>query len=79
MKATYTHPHKYKGLRFDIPNNQKIVKAYVEANCLKCDKFCGKEHDFTECSKPQDCPKPVIQVSLIDPDSNIRCESEDEE
>ena len=72
----YTHPKEYKGLRFSTPNNQKIRKAYVEANCLKCDKFCGKEHDFVECNMPQDCPKPIREVSMIDPDCDIKCESE---
>ena len=74
----YTHPTKYKGVRFDTPLQQNIRKAYVEANCLKCDKFCGKEHDFAECSRPQDCPKPISQVSLIQPESQIKCKSEDE-
>lgn len=73
----YIHPKEYAGLNFSTPLQQKIRKAYVEANCLKCDKFNGKEHDFSECKLHVDCPQPVKQVSLIDPDCCIQCESEE--
>lgn len=73
----YIHPKDYTGLNFSTPLQQKIRKAYVEANCLKCDKFNGKEHDFSECKLHVDCPQPVKQVSLIDPDCCIKCESEE--
>lgn len=80
----YIHPVKYKGLKFDTPNNQLIRKAFVEANCLKCDLFCGKEHDFSECeirfnpkSKDSTCPVECRKgVSLVDPGSEIKYESE---
>jgi len=81
----YVHPAKYKGLKVDTPNNQLITKALVETNCLKCDLFCGKEHDFSECnrhivgSRAKDCtcpPECRRGVSLIQPGMEIRCESE---
>lgn len=80
----YIHPTKYKGLRLDTPNNQLIMKAFVETNCLKCDLFCGKEHDFAECkvqfnprSNDTTCPPECRRgVSHIDPESEIKCESE---
>ena len=40
----YKHPEKYEGIR-----NQSIAKVMVNENCLKCEKFCGQEHDFSEC------------------------------
>lgn len=76
-QITYVHPKEYTGLTFNTPMQQKIRKAYVEANCLKCNKFNGKEHDFSECRLRIDCPQPVKQVSLIDPDCCIKCKSED--
>lgn len=78
----YVHPQKYKGIKIDTPNNQAITKAYVEANCLKCDLFMGKEHDFSECNKtwfdpnmtcPQECRR---AVPLIYPHQFIKCKSE---
>lgn len=78
----YTHPHKYKGLKFDTPNNQGIMKEYVEANCLRCDLFMGKEHDFSECNMRESdtyctCPKECRKaVPLINPYSFIKCKSE---
>ena len=81
----YVHPAKYKGLKVDTPNNQLIAKAFVETNCLKCDLFCGKDHDFSECnrhivgSRAKDCtcpPECRRGVSLIQPGMEIRCESE---
>lgn len=81
----YIHPAKYKGLKFNDSHNQTVCKALVEKNCLKCDLFCGKEHDFSECKRnfysksneitcPLECRK---GVSLINPESEIKCESED--
>lgn len=72
---TYVHPIQYAGLKFNSPNNQKVMKAWVEANCLKCTKFCGREHSFDECTRPQDCPKPVTYVSLVEPDCCIKLPS----
>ena len=78
----YIHPQKYKGLKFDTPNNQAITKEYVEANCLKCDLFMGREHDFSECNNKWTdsyctCPKECrTAVSLVDPYSFIKCKSE---
>lgn len=81
----YVHPAKYKGLKVDTPNNQLITKALVETNCLKCDLFCGKDHDFSECnrhivgSRAKDCtcpPECQRGVSLIQPGMEIQCESE---
>lgn len=81
----YVHPAKYKGLKVDTPNNQLITKALVETNCLKCDLFCGKDHDFSECnrhivgSRAKDCtcpPECRRGVSLIQPGMEIQCESE---
>ena len=78
----YIHPAKYKGVKFDTPHNQLVRKALVEANCLKCDLFCGKEHDFSECKifgKDTTCPPECRRgVSLIDTESEIKCESEDD-
>lgn len=72
----YIHPKRYFGLKFDTDNQQLIMKAYVEHNCLKCDKFCGRNHDFSECNRPADCPKPIRHVSLIDPKCDINLESD---
>lgn len=78
----YTHPKEYRGLEIDTPNNQAIMKEYVEANCLQCDLFNGREHDFSECNRHwQDphctCPKECRNaVSLIDPYSFIKCNVE---
>lgn len=78
----YVHPKTYKGLRIDTPNNQAIKKAYVERNCFRCDLFCGRDHDFSECESraylpnctcPPECRKPV---SLIDPYCDIKCKTE---
>lgn len=78
----YTHPKSYKGLQVSTPNKQLILKAYVEANCLKCDNFCGQEHDFSECKLallkynnitcPVECRTPV---SLVDPGSCVKLKS----
>ena len=81
----YIHPKRYDGLKFDTPNNQNIVRARVEKYCLKCDKFMGKEHDFSECRifekwengkvvDKQTCPFDNVAVSLIYPE--VRCEIE---
>lgn len=48
-KINYMHPKKYKGLKFDTERNQIRARARVEKYCLKCDKFMGREHDFSEC------------------------------
>ena len=80
----YIHPAKYKGLKVDTPNNQLITKAFVETNCLKCDLFCGKDHDFSECdrhifgSKAYGCtcpPECRRGVSLVQTGMEIQCES----
>lgn len=81
----YTHPKKYEGLRIDTPNNQNIVRARVEKYCLRCDKFMGKEHDFSECrifdtwvrgkvGEKKTCPFDNVAVSLMYPE--VRCEIE---
>ena len=53
----YKHPKKYIGVS-DNPHVQLRAKQYVERNCLKCDKFCGIEHDFSECNLKLFCGKP---------------------
>lgn len=74
--SAYRHPKKYDGIKFDTEFQQEIIKAFVEYNCLNCDKFNGREHDFYECNRPEDCPKPIYTVSLIDPKSMRKCESD---
>ena len=85
MAMEYVHPQKYKGIKFDTPNAQARMKLYVEENCLKCDLFMGKEHDFAECNHtlfsldctcPQECRRPP---AWGDPYSFIKCKSEGEE
>lgn len=77
----YVHPQKYKGLKLDTPTQQAITKEYVEANCLRCDLFMGREHDFSECNRKEydpncTCPKECRKaVSLVDPYSFIKCKS----
>lgn len=45
----YLHAKQYEGADKN-PHIQFRVKQHVENNCLKCEKFCGKEHDFKECN-----------------------------
>lgn len=82
----YVHPKHYKGLKFDTPQNQNIVRARVERYCLKCSEFMGKEHDFSECQtfdnwkngkliKMKTCPFPHVAVSVIAPE--VKCDIED--
>lgn len=74
----YIHPLKYEGLRFDTPNNQLTMKEQVEVNCLKCDLFMGKEHDFSQCDMKVNCPKECRKaVSLIE--HTVKCRMEGEE
>lgn len=78
----YIHPQKYKGVRPDTPDNQAITKEYVEANCLRCDLFMGREHDFSECNRVWSSPNTTCPdecrrgVSLINPYGFIKCKSE---
>ena len=73
----YIHPEHYEGLKFDSEFRQAIARRYVERNCLKCDLFAGKDHDFSECNVcmhmpiltkgkitcPDECQKSVGVVS----------------
>lgn len=89
-KMEYIHPKHYKGLKFDTPHNQLIRRAYVERYCLFCDKFMGKEHDFSECRlhdkteygkvvEYKTCPFEWAAVPLIHPEIAIKCKVEGEE
>ena len=50
MDKEYTHPKEYEtGKKATTEHIQNRYKAIVEKYCLKCDKFMGKEHDFSEC------------------------------
>lgn len=78
----YVHPKKYKGLQIDTPNNQAIIKVYVEENCLRCDLFNGRDHNFSECNRqwanpectcPKECRRPT---PLADAHLFIKCRSE---
>lgn len=83
----YTHPKHYEGLKVDTPNSQLVARAIVEEYCLKCDKFMGKEHDFSECRthdiwkngriiKKKMCPFDCMAVSLIEPGMEVKCRVE---
>jgi hypothetical protein len=78
---TYTHPKHYEG----FSDNEHIsyrVKQKVERICLACDKFMGKEHDFTECDykpfkKCETCPKEEPIVSAYELNEPLKYESEE--
>lgn len=84
----YVHPKKYKGLKRDTERKQITTRLMVEKYCLKCDKFMGKEHDFSECRvsdlwsngkiiKHKTCPFEYISVPLFDSEDYVKCEVED--
>ena len=83
----YTHPKHYEGLKFDSPLNQEILKRRVEKYCLKCDKFMGKEHDFSECRtsdkwkngkiiQKKTCPFSSVAVSIIQPQASYKIDDD---
>lgn len=59
----YKHPHEYKGTDKN-PHIQLRVKQHVENNCLKCDKFCGTEHDFKECNLRLGGCRPICDLKF---------------
>ncbi len=69
-KMEYKHPKKYVGMSENL-HMQHRIRQKVEAMCLKCEKFMGKEHDFSEClSLPtlahlymgEKCPKNLMEL-----------------
>jgi len=55
----YVHPAKYNGLKYGSPLKQIQTRCKVEYYCLACDKFMGKEHDFSECENCKNTPFPI--------------------
>lgn len=76
---TYKHPNRYAG---SSENNhvQFRTKQFVESNCLKCENFMGKEHNFEDCSfnihKRPMCNKSFKTVDFSY-GQNLKYESED--
>jgi|GEM_PF-3040722 len=87
----YVHPKEYTGIRFNTERNQIRTRAIVEEYCLKCDKFMGKDHDFSECRitdlwskgkiiKKKTCPfnNLAVSVDIVELQENwIKCKVED--
>ena len=75
----YIHPKKYIGVS-ENAHIQLRTKQYVERNCLKCDKFCGTEHDFEECnySYGKGCDKKFQSKTIYQDDKSLIYESEGE-
>ena len=75
----YKHPIKYIGIN-ENPHVQLRAKQYVETNCLKCDRFCGIEHDFNECNLKlfggKACDKEFENETIYQSHANLRYESE---
>lgn len=83
----YVHPRHYKGTSTLTEHGQNVTRNMVEEYCLKCDKFMGKDHDFSECQindkrengnvvKEKTCPFKFMSVPLFEP--IVKCEIENE-
>ena len=82
ITTAYKHPKEYAGLTFNSDRAQLYAKARVEVNCLRCELFGGRDHDFSECNirhKDKDCtcpPECRKPFSLIQPEIHIKCPSD---
>lgn len=82
LTTDYVHPKTYAGI-INTPNNQAIQRAFVEVNCLWCEEFCGREHDFSNCitrnkdgQRVRMCRSWAKEVSLVSPGMEVRCRVE---
>lgn len=81
-EKSYVHPKAYAGI-LNTPTSQAIQRAFVETNCLRCEEFCGRAHDFTNCLTTDGngqrvwiCRGWVKGVSLAYPGMEVRCRVE---